>query len=226
MSCREFHEPLNAMLDGELPPAEAAALTLHLAGCPACARHFAELGELRAGLAAILPEQDAPAMLRARIEELLQTPPAVIPLRRRRRRAGALAACAFVLAAALLVALLPRHDESRNLLAVHDAALRASGLTATIVAPPPAVAGYRLATNRMDEVAGHAAEVAQYTRNGDTIVLCIWAAHGEPAHDVVQARYFGMEIDYWNAGGHEYWAASAAQYAGLHEFVAAFAKAS
>lgn len=229
MSCEDFLVPLNALLDGELPPDQAAPLALHLAACPACARTLAELAELRAGLAEILPEEEAPAALQERIAALLTPEESrVIPFRPRvwlPNRPGWMAAAAI--AAALVLALVPRHDETRDLMSVRDAALRAGpGVFAAAAPPAPAVPGFTLTGNRMDEVAGHLAEVADYTSGSKTISLCIWPANGEPAHGVKQANYQGMTIAYWNDGDHEYWAASASPGADLQKFVAALSVSS
>jgi anti-sigma factor RsiW len=230
MSCEDYNDQLNALLDGELPPAQAALLAAHLATCPACTKSLAELAELRAGLAQLLPEAEAPAELQTRIEALLGAEaPQVIPLKPRRRltvvRTGWLAAGA--LAAALALALMPRHDPTKDLMSVRDAALRgAPGIYAAATPPAPTVPGFQLAGSRMDEVAGHVAQVAYYTKSGQIIVLCIWPANGEPAHGVKTAEYRGMAINYWNDGDHEYWAASLTPNADLKDFVAALATSS
>jgi len=224
MSCDQYDNQLNALLDGELPAAEAATLAAHIATCPACARGLAELAALRAGLAQMLPEQDAPPALQARIEAMLQGDAAeiiadIIPFKKPRRlQAGWLAATA--LAAALVLALMPHHDVTKDLVSVHDAALRSGGLEANAVLAPRAVPGFQLTGNRMDEVAGHVAEVADYTRDGQKFTLCIWPANGEKAHGVKHAQYRGMEIAYWNDGTNEFWAASAGPRAGLQAFIA------
>jgi mycothiol system anti-sigma-R factor len=213
MNCAEYNEELNALLDGELPAQQAATLAAHLAGCPACAQNLAELAELRAGLAAMLPEEDAPADLQARIEAMLaEGVTNVIPFSPKpratvARRLSWLAAPA--LAAALMLALLPRHDAPmKDLLSVHDATMRSASLTTGALAPAPAAAGFQLIGNHTDIVAGHIAQVAEYVRDGKTITLCVWPAGKEPAHEVKQAMFQGMTIKYWNDGDHEYWAAS------------------
>jgi anti-sigma factor RsiW len=53
MSGEHPHERLNALLDGELPPAEAAALSAHLAACGDCLRTLRELAGLRADIAGL-----------------------------------------------------------------------------------------------------------------------------------------------------------------------------
>jgi Putative zinc-finger len=223
MSCADYNESLNALLDGELPPDQAAPLTAHLAICPSCAQTLAELAELRAGLAQAVAEAVPPA-LQARIEALLATDGAeIIPLKPRRwlpSRPGWIAATA--LAAALILTFLPHRDETKDLMSVRDAALRGSGLTANAVPAPFNVPGFQVSSNRMDEVAGHTAHVANYTKAGQTITLCSWPANGEPAHGVEHAQYHGMSIAYWNDGQTEYWAAST-NAALLPGFVAAIA---
>ncbi len=60
MNCDEARARLSAFIDGELPPAEAAALERHLAGCPSCRAEEADLRRLRVEVARHLapPEVD------------------------------------------------------------------------------------------------------------------------------------------------------------------------
>jgi anti-sigma factor (TIGR02949 family) len=223
MSCADYTESLNALLDGELPPDQAAPLTAHLATCPACTQTLAELAQLRAGLAQILPEEPAPAELQARIEAMLATDSAeVIPFTRKPRwlpnRPGWAAAAA--LAAALMLTFLPHHDVTKDLLSVHDAALRSGFNVAANTAGAPVVPGFQLTGSHVDEVAGHLAQVSVYTKGGATITLCSWAANGEPAHGVKHAQFRGMAIAYWNDGKTEFWAASTSSAADMQGFVA------
>lgn len=217
MSCADYNESLNALLDGEITPAQAAPLVAHIAGCADCTRTLAELAELRAGLALALPGEEVPADLQARIEAMLT--PDVLPFRHRWRPAPSWLA-AGALAAALMLALLPRHDETKDLMSVRDAALRGgTGRGGTgLAVQAPAVPGFQLASSRTDVVAGHMAQVAVYIRGGQTITLCNWPANGEKAHGVEQARYRGMGISYWNNGKTEYWVASTGD---VQDFVAA-----
>jgi len=78
MSCDQS-QLLSAYLDGELPPAEAARLSEHLAACPACS---AEADELRAlgrlmGMARRsdlgLPSEDAMGRLHEHVAQLVET---------------------------------------------------------------------------------------------------------------------------------------------------------
>jgi anti-sigma factor RsiW len=232
MSCDAYSEPLNAMLDGELPAGDMASLTLHLAECPDCARHLAELSALRASLQDAIPEDAVSPDFYEKIGGLLDREAAVmkpefrapvIAFKQRplRRNWGWITAWGAV-AAMLVILLMPHHDESRDLMSVRDAALRAN-VSQSVASniPSPAVPGFRLAASRPDIVAGHAAHVFAYTRADQTVTLCIWAANGEPAHGVRNAIYRGMAISYWNDGKQEYWAATPGPAATLNAFVAA-----
>jgi len=233
MSHAQYSEQLSAMLDGELAPADMAALTVHLAACPDCAKHLAELAALRAALHDEIPEEEVSPDFYAKISGLLDQPiskpepdveaPNVIALKLRpvRRNAGWIAAVSAI-AAMLMVLLLPHHDETKDLMSVRDAALRGSlsQMVASNMAGPT-VDGFRLADARSDIVAGHQAQVFAYMRANQTVTLCVWSANGEPAHGIRNAVYKGMAISYWNDGQQEYWVATAGPVTTLNDFVAA-----
>jgi anti-sigma factor RsiW len=212
-----MNEQLSALLDGELPPAETAALSAHLAACQDCMRTWGELADLRAAIAG-LERAEVPPGLEARILALTDAPSKIVPFRPRWRQYGLLAATAG-LAAALTLAILPQ-GQTVDFMAVRDAALR-GGLTQPAEAGAPVVPGFRLASTRRDEVAGHHAQIAVYTRNGASITLCIWPAGREPAHGLKTTMYRGMAIDYWNDGHEEYWVASPMPALELADFVQA-----
>ena len=218
MSGEHPHERLNALLDGELPPAEAAALSAHLAACGDCLRTLRELAGLRADIAG-LESAEVPLGLEARILALTgDVPGKILPMRPRWRQFGVLAATAG-LAAAITLAVLPK-DMGAEFMAVRDAALRGE-VTQLAAAGTPSVPGFTLIGTRSDEVAGHRAQVAVYMREGVSFTLCIWPAGREPAHGPKTTIYRGMAITYWNDGRDEYWAASPAPAAMLPAFVQA-----
>ena len=211
-------EQLNALLDGELSAQETAALAEHLAASPESARTLAELAQLRAALARLIPQEEAPADLVRTIEaaleaetKALRTSATVLPFRARlaRRSTGWIGAAAAV-AALLFVTLLPRADNTRDLTAVRDAALRSELAQVQEPAPSgPRAPGFQLASVRTDVIAGHRSRVLVYKRGGATITLCIWPANGEAAHGLRTSLYQGESISYWNDGQQEFWAASA-----------------
>jgi anti-sigma factor RsiW len=233
MTCDDRIEQISAMLDGELPPAELAGLTAHIAACPDCARALAELGGLRAALAEAVPEEPVSPEFTARIERSLQAaspaaPPSgrVLAFPSNRRRTWLAAASAI--AAVLVLALWPHpHDESLDLGGVRDAALRASlASSATPTGGAIPVPGYDLVAERADVIAGHRAQVLVYTQGAERITLCVWGAGQEPAHAVRQAVYRGMDIRYWNDGRREFWAASPSPARSLADFVDAVTRRS
>jgi anti-sigma factor RsiW len=233
MSHAKYSEQLSAMLDGELAPADMAALTVHLASCPDCARHLAELAALRAALHDEIPEEEVSPDFYEKISGLLDQQTSM-PAREVkaanviafkpgpvRRNAGWIAPVTAI-AAMLVVLLLPHHDETEDLMSVRDAALR--GSVSQMVASNtagPTVEGFRRASARSDIVAGHPAQVFAYTRANQTVTLCVWSANGEPAHGIRNAVYKGMAISYWNDGKQEYWVATTGPATTLNDFVAA-----
>lgn len=233
MSHASYTEQLSAVLDGELPPADMAAFTRHVAACPDCSKSLAELAALRAALHREIPDEEVSPDFYAKISGLLDqqtsalkpevkaTNVVTLKLRPVRQNIGWIAA-GTAIAAMLMILLLPHHDETKDLMSVRDAALRMSvsqEVASNIVVP--SVAGFRLDGARTDIVAGHRAQVFAYQQANQMVTLCIWPANGEPAHGVRDAVYKGMAINYWNDGKQEYWAASAGSAETLHDFVAA-----
>jgi anti-sigma factor RsiW len=230
MSHETYSTQLNAMLDGELRAAEIASVTSHLAVCPDCARYLAELVALRAALQQEFPVEDVSSEFYTKIAAVLDSeiqrtePPKVIRFRRRPvpRRVAWFAGAAAI-AAVLTISLLPQQNATRDLMSVRDAALRGSvSQTVAVNNAGPAVPGFRLTASRSDVVAGHSAQVFAYSKDNQTITLCIWSANGEAAHGVRNAVYKGMAISYWNDGRQEYWAATTGTAGLLENFVTAF----
>jgi anti-sigma factor RsiW len=67
MACETWREQLDAYLDGELPPAEARALSVHTRNCAACAAEALERVQLKRSVAAAGRRYEPSAQLRARI---------------------------------------------------------------------------------------------------------------------------------------------------------------
>ncbi|MDR3522102.1 MAG: zf-HC2 domain-containing protein [Acidocella sp.] len=229
MSCPDYSERLNAMLDGELSPSDLVVVAVHLASCPECLQHVSELAELRVCLQRAIPEEEVSPEFYDKIAGMLDSEPVgaagetkVITFKAPSKRQHLVwLAAGAAIAAMLSITFMPRHDETRDLMSVHDAALRGNISQNVAVNSGSAVAGFYLASARSDIVAGHPAQVLAYTRSGQTITLCVWSANGEPAHGVRNAVYKGMAISYWNDGKQEYWAATAGPAATLDEFVSA-----
>jgi anti-sigma factor RsiW len=106
-------------------------------------------------------------------------------------------------------------------MSVRDAALRGSVSPTVASTAGPAIPGFLLTASRSDIVAGHPARVLAYSKDRQTITLCIWSSNGEAAHGVRHAVYKGMGISYWNDGKQEYWAATTGTNGLLENFVTA-----
>jgi anti-sigma factor RsiW len=231
MTHESYSEQLNAMLDGELRASEIVPLERHITACQECAKHLTQLIALRAALQQEYPVEDVSVssefytkiagLLDSKIEQ--PESPNVIPFRPRpvRQRIAWLAA-GTAIAAMLAILLLPHQNATQDLISVRDAALRGSiSQTVAVNNAGPVIPGFRLVASRSDIVAGHPARVLAYSKNRQTITLCIWSANGEAAHGVRHAVYKGMAISYWNDGQQEYWAATTGTNGLLENFVTA-----
>jgi anti-sigma factor RsiW len=72
MECRKFLQDLSVLIDGELEPAAAAALSRHIEECPGCRQAHALMVELNLGLKAAspVPSQVLAARVKQRIAEV------------------------------------------------------------------------------------------------------------------------------------------------------------
>jgi anti-sigma factor RsiW len=130
----ELDERLSALLDGELPPAEAAALRAEIARSPELAARLAALAAVDDGVRA-LPSRPVPVDLRARLAARLEaasarTPDAARHTPRRAVRRWLAAAALAAAAAALALLALPRAQREEARIAE----------TPPVPAPPEAVA--------------------------------------------------------------------------------------
>jgi hypothetical protein len=226
----DFLDQLNAFLDGELPPDELAGVTARFASRPGNCKNLAELARLRADLAVAIPLEAPSADLIERVEAALALQAAeaeaanVVSFRLRssRKRLGWIGVGGAI-AAMLVVSFLPRADETRDLMSVRDAAMRASLVRDPVAQnAAPVVRGFELVSAGTDIVSGRHSTVLVYKGKGGEITLCIWPSDGEAAHGVVQADYQDAKIDYWNNGRAEFWAESAhPEGAALNEFIRA-----
>jgi anti-sigma factor RsiW len=62
LACQELVELVTEYLDGALPPAERARFEAHVADCPGCARHLAQLRTTLAVTRASAALADRPEM--------------------------------------------------------------------------------------------------------------------------------------------------------------------
>jgi len=146
---------LNALIDGELPPAEHAALAARIAGSRELAQAHATLARLKASLAEGLEDEAPQRRLHAAL------------VARRRRSFGRVAAAvvAAVLAAAIFVPVFDplgwqARDEEPSVRP--EAAIVLAALPAHPVIPDLAIGGLTLAGTEVEKVAGASVLVAAY----------------------------------------------------------------
>lgn len=233
--CQEMQLLIQADLDGELQPAEAARVAAHLETCPACARLQQQLMALSGQLRERLPRHRAPEPLRATIRRRLA---AQDPAARRRRwplAAGALAA------GLALFALLPGTggpDATPDwIVAAHIRALQPDHLLDVVsseqhtvkpwfagrlpFAPPVrdlSAQGFPLAGARLDYLPGNTTATLVYRRRQHIIDLFIWPTGPEESAGPASGIREGYNFLRWTSGEMTFWAVSDLNARELAEF--------
>lgn len=236
--CAGMHLLIQADMDGELDPAEAARVAAHLETCPACARMQARLLGLSARMRET-PRHRAPARLRKAVRDRVSSRSARGGLASGRWR-SAIGAAGIVLAACLaLFAVLPRADAMPDwIVAAHIRALQPDHLTDVVsseqhtvkpwfagrlpFAPPVkdlAAEGFPLTGGRLDYLPGNTAATLVYKRRQHVIDLFIWPAGSGDESGGTGVRE-GYNYVRWRAGGMAFWAVSDLNARELGEFAA------
>jgi anti-sigma factor RsiW len=236
--CDELSLLIQADIDGELRPAEAARVASHLDACEACSRHQRQLIALSARLRSEAPRHRAPASLqdalRTRVEASTHppTPRRLVP--------AASFAAGLALAASLAVVLIrpvptALPDEA---VAAHIRALQPGHLTDVLstdrhtvkpwfngrldFAPPVedfAASGFALIGGRLDFVAGHTAAVLSYRRRQHIIDLFIWPLSTGAQTRPASQQFYGFNVHVWARNGMQFTAVSDLNTQELADFV-------
>jgi anti-sigma factor RsiW len=240
--CGEMRLLIQADVDGELSPAEAARAAAHVERCPACAAVQQDLIALSSKLRA-LPSVEAPGRLKTEILARVAAESDVPRPRTAPRRAsfGMIPAFGggFALAACLawLVFVPAGINPADELISAHIRALQPGHLMDVVstdqhtvkpwfdgklpFAPPVKElksVGFPLAGGRLDYVAGHLAAALVYTRGAHEINLFVWPATGTepPSH----GSQDGYNFERWSADGMTFWAISDVNAGDLADFAA------
>jgi anti-sigma factor RsiW len=242
---------LQALLDGELDAANAAAAEAHLKTCAGCAAHYRTLQALRVRLADMDPGPPAPARLRAGIEAMIAAEGRrAQPASSRPRRmwsglaagwatAGAMAAVAASLFAVQLTA--PIDDLQAQLVSSHVRSLQADHLIDVVTsdrhvvkpwfngridfAPPVpdlAAQGFPLAGGRLDYAGGRTVAAVVYRRRAHVINLFVMPSRAAGIVSPFQPRTPGYSVIRWSRGGLDFWAVSDVEAGDLKAFREAF----
>jgi anti-sigma factor RsiW len=240
--CEEMHLLIQADVDGELQPADAARVSAHVAGCPDCAAVQAELLALRTRLREEAPRYQAPDALRAKLQAELRRRGAPAPVQAKAWRWPVLAPAAGLALAACLALLvwLPGGDEMPDwIVAAHIRALQPNHLIDVIstdqhtvkpwfdgrlpFAPPVldlTADGFVLAGGRLDYLPGQTAATLVYRRRQHVIDLFVWPTPSEVDLAPSSGSREGYNFVRWRAGGMSFWAVSDLNAEELSDFAA------
>ena len=239
MDCTEFGLLVQADLDGELTPAEAARVSSHVANCATCARVESELLAMSASLRDAELVHAIPVSLEDRIRTHLAELLPRDAVRRQpyaRRWTAAWFGAGFAVAASFALALLPAADPiPTEVVTSHIRALQpghasdvASSDQHTVkpwfdgridYAPPVkdlAAARFPLLGGRLDYLAGRPVAALVYGRDKHLIDLFVW-----PDSGAVSGRTgtrSGYNFQRWSYGGMVVWAVSDLNAVELAEF--------
>lgn len=245
-SCAEMKLLVQADLDGELSPAEAARVGEHLRTCPDCAPLPAQLTALSAQLRQQVSYHRAPESLRAALRAQVATaapPPRVSRLPWHSLpswlgvRTAAPFGVGFAVAACLALLLLPPRSPGLpdEIVADHIRALQPGHLMDVAstdqhtvkpwfdgrldFAPPVKdlkEQGFPLTGARLDYLAGRPVAVLVYQRRQHIINVFVWPEHGRPS-PLATARS-GYNVISWTQNEMVFWAVSDLDAKELAEF--------
>ena len=243
--CQEMRLLLQADMDGELTPADAARIAAHLDGCARCSEAQDQLAALSARLRRELRYHPAPAPLHESIRAAVRNRPASAPPEPRSRpgRIGGFTGfgASLALAACLVLAIvLPQRAGSMadTVVAEHIRALQPGHLMDVIstdqhtvkpwfdgrldYAPPVRdfqAAGFALAGARLDYLAGRPVAALVYQRRQHSIDLFVWPTGEHFDRGPAEGSRNGYNFAHWSQDGQAYWAVSDLNPAELSDFV-------
>lgn len=241
--CDEMHLLIQADVDGELLPAEAARVEAHLARCADCATLQARLLTLSTQIRQEVPSYPASASLQASLAARLAASAPVRPPVRRGGRffvPGASFGAGFALAACLaLLLFLPRAGDLQDaVVAAHIRALQPGHLMDVVstdqhtvkpwfdgrlpFAPPVkdlAAEGYPLVGGRLDYLAGRTAAALVYRHGQHVINLFAWPSLGGQPTLPASGNVDGYNFVSLRQDGMMFWAVSDLNPTELAEFV-------
>lgn len=226
--CGDMHLLIQADVDGELQPAEAARVASHIETCPDCARLQDRLMALSNRLRERLPRHRAPELLRDAVRVKVSGLRSRSRLPTRTWFAGGLSAGLAIAACLALFAVLPRTDTMPDwIVAAHIRGLQPDHLVDVVsterhtVKPwfagrlpfsPPvkdlSADGFALAGGRLDYLPGNMAATLVYKRREHVIDLFIWPSSPDEDRGSGSGIREGYNFSRWQADGMTFWAVS------------------
>jgi len=240
VNCLEIERQLDAYIDGELAPAESAALREHLAGCATCSRRLAErqsLGQL-VRQAPYYPAPDrlrmavqatrnsrrlTPTMLAWAASMLLAASIGGVMMagtRRARTAAESSASIANDVVAGHVRALMG--DHLFDVRSTDQHTVKPWFLGKLDFSPPvtdTAPMGFPLIGGRLDYIGGRPVAALVYQRRQHTINVFVWP-DTQPAPPEAESQR-GFQVQHWTRGQMTFWAVSDLNQAELGEFARA-----
>lgn len=251
MTCDDCREALGAYVDGELMPAEAEMIRVHLASCRECAAEHETLLAISHRVRAGLERRLAPETLKARIRSALASSVGLVPTSAPRSLpwAGLIAAglVVAIVSAGGSFAVARRNGSApaieQQVLATHIRSLMPGHLTDVQsndthnVKPwfngridlSPAVprldtAGFPLIGGRLDYVGGRPVAAVVYMRRQHVINVFSWPIQDAAARPATVSTEKGYHLVQWSEGGVEFWAASDLNIPELTHFIAMYSR--
>ena len=235
-SCEDMQLLIQADVDGELEPADAARVSRHVEACPDCERLQMRLVALSTKVRRDATRFHAPPHLHEAVRKRL-------PQRQRsllaRPALAAGASAALALAASLAIfAILPRQDMMPDwIIAAHIRALQPDHLVDVVsseqhtvkpwfagrlpFAPPVkdlSAGAFFLQGARLDALPGNTVATLVYKRRKHLIDLFIWPTEANESEGRKTGVREGYNFVRWQSGGMTFWAVSDLNVTELGEF--------
>jgi anti-sigma factor (TIGR02949 family) len=229
MNCSAVGTWIDALLDGELDPKNAAEVEAHLATCPACKRLYEAKHALSSNMRRLDLAYTAPESLRRRISAALEVPaaPASAPTAARVRRGPTrwlmLAGWPVALAASALLAtvlLQQRTQEANEVVAAHVRSLLADHLNDVVssshhtvkpwfagkidfspLVPDLSSLGFELVGGRLDYLEHQPVAAVVYRKHGHIINVLASLPGRDTASLPHTARIQGYSLRSWRQSG-------------------------
>jgi anti-sigma factor RsiW len=255
MTCEETRLLVHALIDGELDAGHASEVEAHVANCPRCAVELRDYRVMRQALSAPELRHQAPAELRARIEDILPsrraTVPKVAPSRRSLLQGLAMGSVlSGALAASLVVFVMRRQGDQRilgDVVSAHLRSLQGANLidvqssdqhavkpwfNGRLDLAPPVIdlmaQGFTLVGGRLDYIDARPVAAIVYKRRAHVINLFIAQVPAQvsgPERPATIDQMQGFNIWRWTRSDLGFWAVSDINAEELQEFGEKFAAA-
>ena len=221
MQCREAHEALSSLIDGENAADQQQAAAAHVAACPLCterASEYRRMGEQLRTMGRVATPPDLSDRIRARLAEERGSANdnARFEWRQFSRQAAALtivAGLSGLIGWQLSDSAAQKRSVERDIVAAHARSLLQETTVQVASSESHTVKdltaeGYPLIGGRLDLVDGRRTATLVYKRRAHIINVFMWPAASNEATPARPASLQGYNVISWTAGGLTYWAVS------------------